>query len=377
MKKVIIIPDSFKGTLSSLEVCEIIENKVKEYFPQCHTISIPVADGGEGSVDCFLRALGGEKIITTARNPYFEDMETFYGIIDNGKTAVIEMASCAGLPLVENRKNPLKTTTFGVGQLILHAASKGVKNIIVGLGGSCTNDGGCGAAAAIGVKFHDKKGVEFIPTGQTLKNIDKIDLSHKSKFLDGIKITTMCDITNPMYGPTGAAQVFAPQKGADLEMVMLLDEGVKSLANVIKRDLNLDLANVPGSGAAGAMGAGMIAFFNSNLQLGIETVLDIIKFDSLVFGGDMIFTGEGKLDCQSLKGKVVSGIAKRAKNYNVPVTVIAGGVEDGIEDVYELGVTSVFTINKLPEAFETSRYKSVQNLSFTIDNILRLISRFY
>lgn len=373
MKKVVVIPDSFKGTLSSAQICEIIEEKVKEHFPLCEVVSILVADGGEGSVDCFLTALGGEKINVTVKNPYFEDITSFYGLIGKGNTAVIEMAACAGLPLVEDRKNPAKTTTYGVGQLILDAASRGVKKIIVGLGGSCTNDGGCGAASAVGIKFFNKKGEEFVPTGGTLHEIDKIDMSCKAEVLNGIEIITMCDIDNPMYGINGAAHVFAPQKGADPKMVLFLDEGVKIFSSVIKKDLNKDLDEVPGTGAAGAMGAGMIAFFDSKLQMGIETVLDTVDFNSIISDADMIFTGEGKLDCQSLSGKVVIGVAKRAEKAKVPVVVITGGADSGIDDVYNLGITSVFTINRMPEAFETSRYKSVENMKFAVDNILRLI----
>ena len=375
MKKVVLVPDSFKGTMSSSKVCEIMEKKLKEHFPQCQVISIPVADGGEGSVDCFLAAVGGEKIEIEVKNPYFEDMKAFYGMIDSGKTAVIEMAACAGLPLVEDRKNPAKTTTYGVGQLILDAARRGVKKIIVGLGGSCTNDGGCGAAAAVGVKFINKNGDEFIPTGGTLQEIDRIDMSGKAEILRNIEIITMCDIDNPMYGPNGAAHVFAPQKGADREMVLHLDKGVKHLSEIIKKDLNKDLAEVPGTGAAGAMGAGMMAFFDSTLQMGIETVLDTVKFDSLIHDADMIFSGEGKIDGQSLRGKVVMGVAKRAYAAKVPVIVIAGGAELDIDEIYDFGVTSVFTINRLPEDFEKSRLKSIENLSFTMDNILRLIKK--
>lgn len=373
MKKVVLIPDSFKGTLSSAKICEIIEGKVKEHFPDCEVVSIPVADGGEGSVDCFITALGGEKVKVTAKNPYFEDMDSFYGLIDNGNTAVIEMAACAGLPLVEDRKDPGKTTTYGVGQLILDAAGKGVKKIIVGLGGSSTNDGGCGAASAVGVKFFNDKGKEFVPTGGTTSEITRIDMSGKAEILGGIEIITMCDIDNPMYGPTGAAHVFGPQKGADPDMVLLLDEGIKHLSEVIKSDLKKDLSEIPGTGAAGAMGAGMIAFFDSKLQMGIETVLDTVNFSSVISDADMVFTGEGKIDYQSLRGKVVIGVSKRSLKQKVPVIVIAGGADNGIDEAYNLGVNSIFTINRLPEAFETSRFKSEENMKFAVDNILRLI----
>jgi glycerate kinase len=375
LNKAILIPDSFKGTLSSIEICTIISEKINKHFPHCHVVSIPVADGGEGSVDCFLSALGGEKIFETVSSPYFEDMESFYGLIED--TAVIEMASCAGLPLVEDRKNPSLTTTYGVGQLIMAAAKKGCKKIIVGLGGSSTNDGGCGAAAAVGVKFYDKKGNEFIPVGKTLIDIDRIDLSHRAKELDNIEIITMCDIDNPMYGPAGAAYIFGPQKGADEKMILELDKGLKNLCDVIEKETGKNLKDYPGSGAAGAMGAGMIAFFDSVLQMGIETVLDTVKFDEIIEDADMIFTGEGRIDTQSLRGKVVIGVGKRAKNKDIPVTVIAGGAANNIDDAYDMGVTSIFTINRLPEDFEISRHKSKENLEATIDNILRLIKSVY
>ncbi|MBQ2692052.1 MAG: glycerate kinase [Clostridia bacterium] len=374
MKKVVLIPDSFKGTLSSAQICSIVGEKVNKYFPECEVVSIPVADGGEGSVDCFLTALGGEKICETVKNPYFEDMTSFYGLIDGGRTAVIEMASCAGLPLVEARKDPRKTTTYGVGQLILAAAARGVKKIIVGLGGSSTNDGGCGAAAAVGIRFLNKKGEAFIPTGGTTHDIVSIDFSGRNKALEGIEIVTMCDIDNPMYGPTGASHVFGPQKGADPEMVLFLDEGIKNLCEVIEKDKGVDLSRVPGGGAAGAMGAGMIAFFDSRLQMGIQTVLDTVGFDEVIRDADMIITGEGKLDSQSLRGKVVIGVAERAKKQGKTVTVIVGGADDdSIEAAYDVGVTSVFTINRLPMDFSESRHRSAENLAYTADNIMRLI----
>lgn len=373
MNKAVLIPDSFKGTLSSEMICNIMAENIKKFFPKCQIVSIPVADGGEGSVDCFLTALGGEKIYETVKNPYFEDMQSFYGVINNGETAVIEMASCAGLPLVEDRKDPRKTTTYGVGQLILYAAERGCKKIIVGLGGSSTNDGGAGAAAAIGVKFYNKDGKDFIPVGGTLKDIVKIDLSKRSKAIEGIEIVTMCDIDNPMHGEKGAAYIFGPQKGATPNMVVELDNGLINLCEVINKDIELDLKEVPGGGAAGAMGAGMIAFFDSSLQMGIETVLDNVNFDETIKDADMIFTGEGKIDTQSLRGKVVIGVAKRAKKKNVPVTVIVGGADDGIEEAYDMGVTSIFTINRLPQDFQISRSSSKKNMDSTMENILRLI----
>lgn len=373
MKKFVLIPDSFKGTLSSSEICEVIKTRINQRYAGAEVVSIPVADGGEGSVDCFLTALGGEKVTLTVKGPYFEDIESFYGIIDGGKTAVIEMAAAAGLPLVENNKNPLLTTTYGVGELMLDAAKRGVKNIILGLGGSCTNDFGCGAAAACGIKFFSDKNKEFIPTGGTLLSVQKADLTHLNPLLKGIKITTMCDIDNPPYGLSGAAYVFATQKGADEEQVKILDDGVKHMCSVMKNCYGMDLDGLSGGGAAGAFGAGTVAFFGAQLKMGIETVLDTVNFDEIIKDADLIFTGEGKIDSQSLRGKVVIGVSRRAKQMKVPVIAVVGGSEGDMADAYEQGVTAIFSINRLPQDFSISKLNSRENLSFAVDNILRAL----
>lgn len=371
MKKFLLIPDSFKGTMSSAEICSLLKEKIQEYYPAAEVHSIPVADGGEGSVDCFLQALGGEKVFVTTQNPFFEPVDSYYGLIDDGRTAVIEMAASAGLPLVEDRRNPMKASTFGVGELILHAARKGVSKIVMGLGGSCTNDGGCGAACAVGVRFLDEAGNSFVPTGGTLHRIRRLDLSQTEPMIKDIEFVTMCDIDNPMYGPTGAAAVFGPQKGATPEEVALLDAGVQHLSQIIRQAMGLDLAFVPGTGAAGAMGAGMAAFFHSRLQMGIQTILDTVQFEKLAAGADMIFTGEGKLDSQSLRGKVVIGVARRAKALGVPVTALVGDIGDDIEAAYDEGVSAVFSINRVAVDFSVARLRSRQDLSLTIDNLMR------
>ncbi|MCI8349123.1 MAG: glycerate kinase [Firmicutes bacterium] len=373
MKKAVLIPDSFKGTLSSIKICEIIKERINARFPSCKVISVPVADGGEGSVDCFLSALGGERIWCEVNNPYSEKMSASYGILADGKTAVIEMAACCGLPLVEDRKDPMKTTTFGLGELILDAANKGCQKIIVGLGGSCTNDAGCGAAAAIGIKFYDKAGKEFVPVGGNLEEVVHIDVSTKNKALDNVEIVTMCDIDNPLYGKNGAAYIFAPQKGADERTVEILDNGLVSISKVIEKSLDIDVKNIPGGGAAGGCGSGMVAFFNSNLQMGIETVLNTVGFDNMIEDADVVFTGEGKMDSQSLRGKVVIGVARRAKKQSVPVIVVAGGYDEDLDKAYDEGITAIFSINRLPQDLEVSRYHSEENLSLTVDNILRTV----
>ena len=373
MKKFIIVPDSFKGTLSSKQICEIIRERILIYYPKAEILSFPVADGGEGSIDCFLGAINGEKIECKSVNPLFEEMQGFYAVIHNGKTAVIEMAACAGLPLIEDRKRPLLATTYGVGLLIKDAISKGAKEIVLGLGGSATNDFGCGAAVALGVKFFNDKGEDFIPTGGSLSQVERIEVRGVDELLKGVKITVMCDVRNPVYGSNGAAYVYAPQKGATVEQVLEIDKGLRHICDVAKRDLGKDVSNLIGGGAAGAMAGGMCAFFDAELRMGIDVVLDTVHFGEMLEGADVVFTGEGKIDSQSLQGKVVAGVAKRAKAKGVPVIAVVGGVEGDISEVYNFGVNSVFTINRLPEDFSISRHKSAENLRETVDNIIRIL----
>ena len=372
MSKFVLIPDYFKGTLSSLEICRIAKDKIESFYPEAEILSIPVADGGEGSVDCFISALGGEKISVDCKGPYMEDITSFYGLLSGGEVAVVEMAAAAGLPMVEDRKNPCLTTTYGVGELVLQAAKRGVKKIIVGLGGSCTNDFGCGAAYACGVRFYDKNGESFMPVGETLCNVERIDISQKSKALDGIEIVTMCDIDNPPYGENGAAYVFARQKGADDAAIELLDRGVEHICNVVNRQLGSDISKLSGGGAAGAMGAGMVVFFGSVLKMGIETVLDTVGFSQIVKDADMVITGEGKIDSQSLRGKVVIGVSRASKQFGVPVIAVVGGADGDMSEAYKEGVTAIFPINRLPQDFSVSRHHSAENLAFALENILRL-----
>lgn len=369
MKKCVIIPDSYKGTLSSLEICEIIASKVKEFYPDCEIIQIPIADGGEGTADCFLHALKAERVPVRVTGPYNEALDCYY--VKKGRTAIIEMAQAAGLPLVEKKKNPAITSTYGVGLMIRHAVENGCSEIIVGLGGSCTNDAGAGAACALGVKFYDENGNAFLPTGNTLAKVAKIDISEAKELLSNCSITAMCDIDNPMYGENGAAYIFAPQKGADTEMVAELDYNLRKLSEAIIDNLGLDVSPLPGSGAAGAMGAGIVAFLGGSLKSGIHTILDLIKFEELIENADLIITGEGKIDSQSLRGKAVIGISERAAKKNIPVLAVVGAIGEGAEQAYEKGVSAIFSINRAPIDFEISRHYSRENLSATIDSLLR------
>lgn len=374
MKKFLLIPDSFKGTMSSSAICAIMKRAIERHYPDAHILSIPVADGGEGSVDSFLTAMGGERVVVEVTGPYFEKMEGFYGIVDQD-VAVIEMAACAGLPLVGDEKHPDKTTTYGVGELIAHAARRGCRKIIVGLGGSATNDGGTGAAAAVGVKFLDKTGRSFIPTGGTLADIASIDTSCARKELAGIEILAMCDIDNPLFGKTGAAYIFGPQKGADVAMVEFLDSQLRALSNTITESLGIDVSSIPGSGAAGGMGAGMLAFFGAELRMGIEVVLDTVGFDTLLHDADMVFTGEGKIDTQSLRGKVVIGIARRTKRANVPLVAVVGDIGDDVQGAYDEGVSAIFSINRVAKEFKQVIARAPSDMELTMDNLICFLKR--
>lgn len=374
MEKILLVPDSFKGTLSSRQVCQVMSGQLRRFFPQAQVKSIPVADGGEGSVEAFLAAAGGERRTRTVTGPFGEPVEAFYGILGDGRTAVIEMAACAGLPLAEGRLNPERATTYGVGELLLAAKEAGCSKAILGLGGSCTNDGGVGAAAALGAKFTRADGTAFVPTGGTLGEIAALDVSPVAQALQGMELTAMCDIDNPLYGEAGAAAVFAPQKGADAAMVARLDAGLRHLGQVSARCLGRDFSHLPGAGAAGGLGFGMAAFCGAQLRMGIDAVLDAVGFDSLLPGTDVVFTGEGKIDSQSARGKVVSGVAARCRKAGVPVVAVVGQIGQGFEEMYQQGLTAVFSINRAAQPFAESRFHAGENLVLTMENIARLLA---
>ena len=326
-------------------------------------------------MDCFHQVCGGELVPVTVQGPFGQDMEAAYLRLDGGR-AVIEMASSAGLPLVGDRRDPRITSTYGVGQQIRHAVEQGSTQILLGLGGSCTNDGGCGCAAALGVRFLDRAGQAFVPTGGTLDQIAHIDVSGARQLLQTVKLTAMCDIDNPMHGPTGASYIFGPQKGADPAMVEFLDGQLKALDAVIQRELHRSVADVPGAGAAGAFGAGILAFLDGTLCPGIEAVLDLVDFDGKLKDCDLVITGEGRFDSQSIRGKVVSGVSRRAKRQGVPVAVIAGSVAEDVESVSadpDSGVTAAFSINRQAMDYSESRPFSRRNYRYTLENLLRLM----
>ena len=372
MKRCIIIPDSFKGTMDSLQICDIMGESVKKHYPSCDIIKVPIADGGEGTVDCFLHATQAKKIDVRTTGPYGEMIETYYARL--GDTAVIEMASAAGLPLAMRSREGLKpcvTTTYGVGLIMKHAIEAGCNEIILGLGGSCTNDAGVGAARALGTSFYDTRGKEFIPTADTLIKIADIDNSDTLELLSGIKVTAMCDIDNPLYGKEGAAYVFGPQKGATAEQIRIIDANHRALASVIEDVLGKRVGHLPGAGAAGGFGAGVVSFFQGKLRSGIDIVLDLIHFEELLQDTDIIFTGEGRLDRQSLRGKAVIGIAMRAKLKNIPVVAVVGSIAEDIRPAYDMGLSAAFSINRAPLSYEEAKLHSEENLANTMDSIMR------
>ena len=372
MKRFVIAPDSFKGTASASEICEIGRKAIPRHIPDAEIRTLPIADGGEGTADCFLSAMNGEKITCNVTGPNFEEVSASYVMV-SGDTAVVEIAAAAGLPMAGPENNPSKSTSYGVGELISDAVSRDVKKIVLALGGSCTNDGACGIAAALGARFIDEDGEEFVPVGGTLSNIKKIDISLLTKKLRGIEVIAMCDIDNPLYGERGAAYVFAPQKGADADMVRLLDRNLISFSDIINDELSLDIANLPGAGAAGGAGAGAVAFLGAKLQSGITTVLDLCGFDKLIEDADMVITGEGRIDGQTTGGKAISGIAQCAKKKSVPVAVIAGDIGDNIEPLYDMGVSFILSTNRVAKDFSVTKHRAKDDLTLTFDTLARMI----
>ena len=373
IKKVLIAPDSFKGTMNSIEVCDIISGSLKSRIPDVVVISIPVADGGEGTAECFLIAKGGRKVNVNVKGPFFDDLNVWYALINDGKTAIVELAACAGLSLVEGRKDPCNTTTYGVGQMALHAANSGAEEIYFAIGGSCTNDGGCGCAAALGVKFFDKNGIEFVPVGESLVDIETIDVSGIDKAIKNVKLNVICDVDNPLFGENGAAYIFAPQKGADGDMVRQLDEGLRNLAEKIKEFSGKDIGMMPGAGAAGGIGGGLAAFFDCRLESGIQTMLDVVEFEEIVSGCSLVLTGEGKIDSQSLRGKVVAGVAERTKPLGIPVIAIVGDIGDGYKGIYEKGVSAVVSTNRVALPFDEVKNRVKSDLSDAVTDLVNIL----
>lgn len=345
---ILIVPDSFKGTLTARQVCDIIGQAFADTIKNVNITKLPAADGGEGLCACLYDISGGEMIKTAVRGVFGVKMQAEYLILPD-KTAVIETAACAGLPLAGDYKNPEKATTFGVGELITDAVSRGAEKILLGLGGSATNDCGTGMAAALGYVFIDENGKDFVPTGGTLCRISKITPPENAI---KIPVIAACDVENPLYGERGAAYIFAPQKGADEAMVKRLDKGLRCVAEIIRRDLSADVSHIKGSGAAGGMGAGTLAFLGGELRKGIDILLDTAEFEAKAKNADLIITGEGRLDSQSVEGKVISGIAMRSASMNKKVIAICGSKGEGAEKIKNLGVSELYFACESEKTFD-------------------------
>ena len=370
--------DSFKGSMTSLEVAAAFEKGVKKVYKDAEFIKIPLADGGEGTVKALIDNLDGKMVNIKVKDPLMRDIDSFYGISGDGKTAVIEMAAASGLPLLSpDERNPLKATTFGTGELIKDALEKGCREFIIGIGGSATNDAGTGMLSALGYIFLDENGNELEPNGENLINIKSFKDDKVMKEVSEAKFLIACDVDNPFYGTNGAAHVYGKQKGATGDIIKILDDGMRNFSNVIEKIKKTDISNISGSGAAGGLGGAFTAFFNSELKPGIDIITEKIELENKINGSDYVITGEGRIDFQSAMGKTPSGVAKLAKKYGIPVIAIGGSVDDEIGNIYDCGITAAFSIIDSPmtlgEAMDT---KNAQRLvEKTAEQIFRLIKQ--
>ncbi len=376
MKKIVIAPDSFKGNLTSLEVAESIEKGIKRVLPKVKCIKVPMADGGEGTVQSMIDAANGKLVKKRVKGPAGKLVIARYGWIASKETAVIEMAEASGLPLVSGRdKNPIKTTTYGTGQLILDAINKGAQKIIIGIGGSATNDGGVGMAQALGVKFINANGraIKELGSGGMLSKIDRIDMTNLDTRINSTEIVVACDVENPLCGKKGASHVFGPQKGATPKMVETLDKNLRHLSKLLKRDVKKDVGRMPGAGAAGGLGAGLVAFANAKLESGIDIVLNATELSKQIKGADLVITGEGKIDFQTAFGKTPSGVAKAAKKYNVPILAIGGALADDAKKVFAHGIDALESASAKDMTLEEALQKSRIYLENAAERAIRII----
>ena len=368
--KIVIAPDSYKESLSALEVATAIERGFREIFPSANYVKLPVADGGEGTVEAMVAATQGRIIHVPVTGPLGEPVEGFYGLSGDDQSAFIEMAAASGLELVPpSQRNPLKTTSWGTGELIRHALDAGVKHIIIGIGGSATNDGGAGMVQALGAKLLDAAQKPVGLGGGELATLAHIDLTGLDKRLKACRIEVACDVTNPLTGEEGATAVFGPQKGATPEMIVNLDNALAHYAQVIARDLDIDVLSLSGGGAAGGMGAALYAFCGAQLRQGIEIVTDALHLADQVADADLVITGEGRIDSQTIHGKVPVGVAKVAKRFNKPVIGIAGSLTADVGVVHEHGIDAVFSVIYTICSLEDALENASENVRMAARNI--------
>ena len=376
MKKIIIAPDSFKGNLTALEVAECIEKGIRRVLPKARCIKVPMADGGEGTVQSMVDAAHGKLIKKRVQGPTGKSITAKYGWLASQKTAVIEMAEASGLPLVADRdRNPLKTTSYGTGQLILDALRRRPEKIIIGIGGSATNDAGVGMAQALGIRFLDTNGKEIkaLGCGGMLSKIAKIDMQNLAAQVSKTEIIVACDVENPLYGKNGAAVVFGPQKGATAKMIEVLDANLKHLSKVIKRDLKQDVGRMPGAGAAGGLGAGLVAFAGARLESGIDIVLKATELSKFIQAADLVITGEGRVDFQTAFGKTPAGVAKVAKAHKVPVIAIGGALADDARNVFAHGIDGIASAAVKDMSLQEALRNSRNHIADAAERVIRML----
>lgn len=372
--KIVIAPDSFKGSLKAAEAAKIMANAVTKVLPEADLIKLPLSDGGEGLVSVLTGAIGGEIKRMRVTGPAGKPVDSFWGLLPDGITAVMEAAAASGFSqLKPEDRNPLDTTTYGLGELVRAALDHGCSRIIIGAGGSATNDGGSGLAQALGVVFLDQSGNSLQRGGGSLDRLASIDISAMDRRINDVEVIVACDVDNPLTGPRGASYTFAPQKGASFADAEKLDRALARYAQIIERQTAIRVNHIPGSGAAGGLGAGLAAFCNARLTKGIDLVMDLVQLDRYLESADLLLTGEGRLDDQSTFGKVPVGVARRAHKFGVPVAVIAGSIPEGErQGFYDLGITAVFSTACGPITLEESMEKAGLMLFSAVEDIMRL-----
>lgn len=372
---IVLAPDSFKESMTAKEVCEAMERGIKKGNPNVTCIHVPMADGGEGTMQSLVDATGGTVHTVTVTGPLGDQVEASYGISGDGSTGVLEMASASGIHLVPiAQRNPLVTTTYGTGELIKACLDHGVSRLLIGIGGSATNDGGAGVVQALGGKLLDAEGKELAFGGGELGRLARLDLSGFDPRLQDVEVEVACDVTNPLCGETGASHVFGPQKGAKPEMIEQLDRSLRHYAGVMKQQLGKDIIDYPGAGAAGGLGGGLMVFLNGTLKKGIDMVVDYTGLEEKVRQADMVWTGEGGMDFQTQYGKTPFGVARVAKKHGKPVVALAGRVGDGIDVLYDQGMDAIFGIMPGAATLSEALANGVQNVERTSENIVRLMA---
>lgn len=374
--KFVLAPDKYKGSLTGQQFCEIVEKGLRRVLPDSNIIHMPLADGGDGTIEVVKHYLQASKVEVMVKDPLFRNISSGYLISKEKKIAFIEMSEASGYKLLaKDELNCMNTTSFGLGQLIAHAIQQDVTEIVLGIGGSATNDAGMGMASALGYQFLDKKGNQLSPIGANLTQVAKIDVSNVLQELKNIKIKVACDVNNPFYGKDGAAHIYAPQKGASPVEVVVLDNGLQHFAKIVHRQFGIDVQDIPGAGAAGGMGAGTKVFLNAELASGIDLIKEMADFDNAIDGADWIITGEGQLDGQTLSGKTIDGVLQSAKTKNIPVAALCGSVAVSLSELEAMGLQYVTSIVNGIGNLEDAKRNSAQNLELASYNFAKLLKQ--